>query len=292
MLLIVNPRGGRSRGSAILEDVRPVFAKAGVELDVRLTTHQGHASELAETCDWSSYQGICLIGGDGTVHEAACGLMRRKEPAQLPLGVIPGGTGNSLAQHLGFTSPRGAAERIIAGNVVSLDVARIALESNIDYSINIVGWGAAVDINRTAERLRWLGPPRYSLAALWEVFRSRRRPARLTLDGRASDDDFHMILACNSRFTGKGMLLAPQAELADGKLDLIIVRRATRLQMLQLFRRVYDGSHLALPFVEHHQVRTLSLQSPGCEQLNIDGELKGHLPIGVEVLPAALRLFA
>ena len=195
-------------------------------------------------------------------------------------------------QHLGCISPQEAAERIVAGNAVPLDVARITTEAGIDYAINIIGWGAAVDINRTAERLRWLGPPRYSLAALWEVFRARRRKARLVLDGQASEDEFLRILACNTRFTGKGMLLAPQAELSDGKLDVIVVRRATRIQMLQLFRRVYDGSHLKLPYVEYHQVRTLALQSPGCEPLNLDGELKGHLPIQVEVLPGALRVFA
>jgi len=178
------------------------------------------------------------------------------------------------------------------GNIVPLDVARVSSDGGVEHSINIVGWGAAVDINRTAERLRWLGSVRYSLAALWEILLARRRPLKLTLDGQVTDDKFHMVLACNTRFTGKGMQLAPRAEIDDRLLDVIIVRRATRVQMLQLFSRVFDGSHMNLPIVEYRQVTMMELSSPGCEPLNIDGELKRNLPIRVEMVPAALRIFA
>ena len=291
LAIIVNPQGGSGRGAAILEQVRPVFAAAGMDLEVHVTTHRGHASELATTLDLKGCAGLCSVGGDGTNHEVVCGLMRRANPDEVPLGIVPGGTGNSLAQHLNCLDPITAAKKIARGNTVPLDVARVSSNAGVDHSINIVGWGAAVDINRTAERLRWLGSVRYSLAALWEILRARRRPLRLTLDGEVTDDRFHMVVACNTRFTGKGMLLAPRARLDDRLLDVIIVRRATRRQMLQLFSRVFDGSHVDLPFVEYRQVATLELSSPGSESLNIDGELKGTLPIQVEMVPAALRVF-
>ncbi|MGI8978818.1 MAG: diacylglycerol/lipid kinase family protein [Pirellulaceae bacterium] len=292
LAIIVNPKGGAGRGMAILEQVRPVFVAAGMELKVHTTTHRGHASELAERLDLAGYAGLCCIGGDGTNHEVVCGLMQRAHPAEVPLGIIPGGTGNSMAENLNCLDPVTAARKIIQGNIVPLDVARVSSEAGVDYSINIVGWGAAVDINRTAERLRWLGAVRYSAAALWEILRARRRPLQLTLDGEVTEDRFHMVVACNTRFTGSGMQLAPRAKLDDRLLDVIIVRRATRRQMLQLFRRVFDGSHVDLPFVEYRQVATLELSSPGCEPLNLDGELKRNLPIRVEIVPAALRLFA
>ena len=292
LAIIVNPKGGSGRGVAILEQVRPVFAAAGMDLEVHVTTHRGHASELATTLDLKGCAGLCSIGGDGTNHEVACGLMRRAHPAEVPLGIIPGGTGNSLAQHLGCLDPLEAAKKIVQGNIAPLDVARVSSEDGVEHSINIVGWGAAVDINRTAERLRWMGGIRYSVAALWEILRARRRPLRLMLDGEVTEDSFHMVLACNTRFTGKGMQLAPRAKLDDRLLDVIIVRRATRRQMLELFSRVFDGTHVDLPFVEYRQVATLELSSPGCESLNIDGELKRNLPIRVEMVPAAIRIFA
>jgi len=275
-----------------LEQVRPVFLAAGLRLEVYDTTHPGHASKIAAELDLTGFAGLCSIGGDGTNHEVVCGLMRRTNPDEVPLGIIPGGTGNSLAQHLDCLDPATAAKRIVARNIVPLDVARINFGEGVEYSINIVGWGAAVDINRTAERLRWLGSVRYSFAALWEILRSRRRPLRLTLDGEVIEDKFQMVLACNTRFTGNGMQLAPRAKLDDRLLDIIVVRHATRRQMLQLFSRVFDGSHVEMPCVEYRQVNSLELSSPGREPLNIDGELKRHLPIRVEMVPAALRLFA
>jgi diacylglycerol kinase (ATP) len=292
LAIIVNPKGGSGRGAAILEQVRLVFAAARLELEVHATCHRGHASELAANLDLTGISGLCSIGGDGTNHEVVCGLMQRPQPNEVPLGIIPGGTGNSLAQHLDCLDPVTAARKIVAGNIVPLDVARIHSDDGVDYSVNIIGWGAAVDINRTAERLRWLGSVRYSLAALWEILRSRRRPLTLTLDGEVIENKFQMVLACNTRFTGKGMQLAPRAKLDDRLLDVILVRRATRFQMLQLFSRVFDGSHVSMPCVEYRQVSTLELSSPGREPLNIDGELKRNLPVRVEMLPAALRLFA
>ena len=86
--------------------------------------------------------------------------------------------------------------------------------------------------------------------------------------------------------------MAPHAEVGDGKIDVVFVRRASRWQMLKLFTRVYDGSHLDLGYVEYHQVRTFGIESEGQEHLDIDGEMKGHVPLSAEVMPSALRMFA
>ena len=87
------------------------------------------------------------------------------------------------------------------------------------------------------------------------------------------------------------MKLAPHAEIGDGKLDVVVVRRATRWQMLKLFTKVFDGSHVALDFVEYHQVRSYAIASQGHNPLDLDGEVQGHTPMSAEVLPSALRIF-
>ena len=291
-VVIVNPRGGKQRGILVLERVKPVFAAAGIELDVRVTQHPGHAGEIARTLDLECYDGICVIGGDGTVHEVADGLMQRGEPISIPLGIIPAGTGNTLAQHLRCDDPPEAARRIVTGRTQPLDVVRVTLHDQVVFCVDIVGWGAVADINCTAERLRMLGPPRYAAAALWHILRARRRRARLVLDGQAVDDEFLFVIACNPKFTGSGMKLAPHAEIGDGKIDVVVVRRATRWQMWKLFTKVFDGSHLSLGYVEYHQVRSFAIESTGREPLDLDGEMKGHTPVFAEVLPSALRVFA
>jgi YegS/Rv2252/BmrU family lipid kinase len=291
-VVVVNPRGGTRRGLAVLEQVKPVFAAAGAELDVHVTTRPGHAEELAKTIDLARSDGFCVVGGDGTIHEAVGGLMQRHGPVSTPLGIIPAGTGNSLLAHLRCSGPLEAARRIVAGRTLPLDVIRVTMGSDVAYCVSIVGWGGAVDINRTAERLRALGPPRYALAALSHILRAKRRRGRLVLDGQVVEDEFLLVVACNTRFTGKGMELAPNAEIGDGKVDVVVVRRASRVQMLKLFRRVFDGSHLSLGCVEYHQVRSFSIDSDGVDLLNLDGELKGSTPASGEVVPAALQVFA
>jgi YegS/Rv2252/BmrU family lipid kinase len=291
-IFIVNPRGGAQRGMQMLDDVQPRFTAAGAELEVHITRSAGDASELARTLDLSDCQGLCLIGGDGTIHEVANGLLAREIPVSVPLGIIPGGTGNSVAMHLGFLNPEHAVEKILDGRTQPVDVVRLTLPDRTLYCLNIVGWGNGVDINRTAERLRKLGKPRYTVATLWHMLYPRRRRATLVLDDQISTDDFLLVVACNTKYTGKGMNLAPRADLSDGKIDVVVVRQASRRQMLQMFRSVFSGSHLELPCVEYHQVRSFRIETAVPELLNLDGELKGHSPVSAEMVPAALRVFA
>jgi len=86
--------------------------------------------------------------------------------------------------------------------------------------------------------------------------------------------------------------LAPHAELGDGKIDVIVVRNATRWEILKLFSKIFDGSHLALKFVEYHQVRSFAIESETHDPIDLDGVRKGHTPMTAEVLPSALSIFA
>ncbi len=288
---IVNPASGRRRGKQVLEQVRPIFAAAQAELDVQLCVEPRHAQRLAASLDLDKYDGCLVIGGDGTVHEVVNGLLQRGEQISLPLGLIPAGSGNTLHLHQGGLNPEESARRILAGQTRALDVARVTMSEEVVYCINIVGWSAVVDINCLAERLRLLGPLRYAIATLIFMCRPRPRFARLILDGQISEDDFLLVVGCITKFTGNGMMLAPRAEIDDGKIDVVVVRQASRLEMLRLFRRVFDGSHLELPHVEYYQVRRFAIELDDQQPLNLDGEVAGKAPFSVEMMPGALRIF-
>jgi YegS/Rv2252/BmrU family lipid kinase len=290
-VVLVNPRGGTRRGIAILDEVRSLFAAAGAELDVQHTACPGHATSLAKTLDLSQCDGLCVIGGDGTIHEVVNGLRQRREPAATPLGLIPAGTGNAVALHLGYTTPREAVQRILAGQTQAVDIARLTMGDQTVDCLNIVGWGVVSDILGTADRLRWVGRARYTVATLWHILFPRRRRARLVLDDRTAEDEFLFVVGCNTQFTGHRMHLAPRADPCDGKIDVIVVRRASFGQMLRLFRRLFDGTHVTLDCVEYHQVRSFRIESQSADMLMLDGELKGRSPAAVEMLPGAIRLF-
>ena len=290
-LTVVNPRGGTQRGLVILEQVRPVFEGAGWELTVRVTEYSGHAQAIARTLALDGYDSLCVIGGDGTIHEVVNGLMEGGQSALIPLGFIPAGSGNTLHQHLQCVDPVEAARRIVAGRTCPLDAMRVTMGKQVVYCVDIIGWGGVADINCAAERLRRLGPYRYAAAALWHILRARRYRAKVILDDRTIGDEFLFVIACNPKFTGKGMKMAPRAEIGDGKIDIVMVRQASRLQMTRLFCKVFDGSHVSMDCVEYHQVRSFAIESADRELLDLDGEMKGQTPFHAEVLPAALRVF-
>jgi diacylglycerol kinase (ATP) len=292
-VVIVNPASGHRRGLKVLEQVRPIFEAAGADLDVKLCERPRHAFQLAQKLDAEPYQACCVIGGDGTIHEVVNGLMSCGANTVIPLGLIPAGTGNTLHFHQqAATSPLEATKRILAGRTGPMDVARVTMGIEIEYCVNIVGWAAVADINIWAEQLRWCGPARYALATFWYIANPRARRAKLIVDDQVIEDRFQMVIGCNTKYTGKGMMLAPRAEINDDKIDIVVVRHASRWEMLRLFQRVFDGSHVEMKCVEYRQVKRFAIELDDQRPLNLDGEARGSAPFAVEMLPAAMRIIS
>ena len=144
------------------------------------------------------------------------------------------------------------------------------------------------DINLIAEKMRWLGGQRYNVASLIEIIAFRQRLATLIIEGNRTVGDFGFILGCNTIHTGKGMQMAPLAQLNDGYLDLIVAHKASRWKLFKMFPKVFSGKHIADPIVEYHQVKSFSVIPKEENILNIDGEMIGCTPIDVVVVPAAV----
>ena len=151
-------------------------------------------------------------------------LLQQKRSAPIPLGIIPGGTGNDMAKHLDIKGPLDGARRIVAGRSSPFDVVQVEAGDQVDYCISLVGWAGVADISCRAERLRVLGPSRYAVAAFWKMLFPKRRRAKLVLDHQSFEGGFLLVAACNTVFTGSGMRLAPRAKTDDGKVDVVIVR--------------------------------------------------------------------
>lgn len=288
--LIVNPAGGTKKGLQILETVRPIFDKSGVHVDILLTEYAGHARELANTLNLSGYNGLCAIGGDGTLFEMVNGMLKRKDNHNFPLGLITGGTGNAFMHDLNCLDPVEASERIIKGDLRSVDIARVETPNNLYYSFNIIGWGLVADAGYLAEYFRLLGGLRYDVASILEVLRGKRRIARLILDDEVIDDDFVFIIACNTIHTGKAMRIAPNSEFDDGKIDLIIVRKTSKTELLKLFPKLFTGEHVKSKLVEYRQVQKFSIIPNENSSLNIDGELTGVTPVHVTMEPKRINV--
>ena len=288
--LTVNPYGGGKRGPKILKNILPLFEEKNIQLTIIETEYAGHNKELANQLDMNGYDGLCCIGGDGTMYEVINGLMTREDRQKFPIGLITGGTGNSFMHDLDCLDPMDAAKRIVKGERRSIDIFSCKANGEQYYGFNILGWGIPTDANILADKLRWMGSQRYNLSSIVEVLRHKKRFARVTIDGSSIGADFAFIIGCNTIHTGKGMKMAPLARLNDGLIDLIIVRKVSRLKLLKLFPKVFSGKHIGDPSVDYRQVKQFSIIPEEDNQLNLDGEVLGSTPVEVQVLPNEIEL--
>ena len=288
--LTVNPYGGGKRGPKILKNILPLFEEKNIQLTIIETEYAGHNKELANQLDMNGYDGLCCIGGDGTMYEVINGLMTREDRQKFPIGLITGGTGNSFMHDLNCLDPMDAAKRIVKGERRSIDIFSCKANGEQYYGFNILGWGIPTDANILADKLRWMGSQRYNLSSIVEVLRHKKRFARVAIDGNSIGADFAFIIGCNTIHTGKGMKMAPLARLNDGLIDLIIVRKVSRLKLLKLFPKVFSGKHIGDPGVDYRQVKQFSIIPEEDNQLNLDGEVLGSTPVEVQVLPNEIEL--
>ena len=280
-------------GIKLLNKIKPVFDTAGAKLFIIETTFAGHARELINQMDMSGYDGFIAIGGDGTLHEVVNGMLSRQDGKKIPIGMIPGGSGNSYMHDLGLTDPIKAAKAIIRGNTRSVDVARVNVNHVIKYAMNMVGWGLVTDVGNRAEHYRWLGTSRYTILSVIEVFRHKSRAATLIMDNKKIKDEFTFIIACNSIHVGKGMKMAPNAKLDDGLIDLVVVKAGvTRTRLLQVLPKLFKGTHINEPEVSYYQTSEFSLIPEKDEILNIDGEIMGSTPIKVKMISNTTEIFS
>jgi len=158
------------------------------------------------------------------------------------------------------------------------------------YSLNLIGWGMATDISVLAEGLRIFGGQRYNIASFFEIVKNKKRTAKLVVDGVEREDNFAFIIACNTKYVGKDMKMAPSAEIDDGKIDLIIVKEASSFTLFSVFPKLFDGSHVDHDACEYVHCKTFSILPEEAGKLNIDGEIIGSSPVAVEILKNGVEL--
>lgn len=291
MLLLVNPTGGIRNGLEILENIKPIFEAGGIELEIIETKYAGHAKDIARAMEIEKFESLCLVGGDGTMHEAINGMYARQDNKRIPIGVIPAGTGNSLMHDFNCLDTTVATKWIVKGYTKKIDLAEIQMEHKVVYAFNIVGWGMITDINLRADGVRWMGENRYTYSALMEIMSHKLRHAKLSFEDKDYDEKFTFILGSMTKFTGSAMKMAPKAKLDDGLIDILIVRDATRKQMLNLFPKIFTGDHINADILEYRQVDSYSIIPDKHDPLNLDGETIGSTPIKVKVLREFLEVY-
>ena len=290
VLIISNPKSGVNNYENSINYVINEFKNFNIETTLIKTTHVGHATQLVKDTNISNYDSVCAMGGDGTLFEVLNGMFSRNESDRRPISVIPNGTGNSFMKTIGIESQLSSIEKIAKNESRPVDVMKAVCDDEVLYSLNLIGWGMATDISVLAEGLRIFGGQRYNIASFFEIVKNKKRTAKLIVDGVEREDNFAFIIACNTKYVGKDMKMAPNAEVDDGKIDLIIVKEASSLTLFSVFPKLFDGSHVNHDACEYVHCNSFSIIPEETGKLNIDGEIIGSSPMAVEILKNGVEL--
>lgn len=290
ILVIANPMSGVIAFDKAISLVIMYFKKHNVEYTLIKTEYAGHAKVLLKKENLNMFNSVCAMGGDGTLFEVLNGMLSRSKNERIPICVIPNGTGNSFMKTINISEFEGAIRKISLRNSKKIDVMKASCGTESFFSLNLIGWGMATDISLLAEKLRFFGGQRYNVASFFEIIKNKPRYAKLTVDGVKRDGNFAFIIACNTKYVGKDMKMAPDALIDDGLIDLIIVKKASSMTLFSVFPKLFDGSHVKHVACEYVQCNSFTIDPFIKGSLNIDGEIIGRSPVSVELIKGGIEL--
>jgi diacylglycerol kinase (ATP) len=285
-VVILNPKAGPARKvAAIVKRIRHL-----PDVEVRLTARKGDATRFARTALRKGCEMIVAAGGDGTLNEVVTGI--GVNGSRVRLGLIPLGTGNDFARTLGLPTDLDEAIAVLAaGHTRAIDLVRVTSD-RVRYFVNVSagGFSGLVDEKLTPEMKKTWGPLAYlrSAVAALPQLRAYRTKVSLGKGKRLSLSLYNVVIA-NGRYVAGGRLIAPQASITDGLLDIILIQERSAAELALLAARVALGKHLSSDAIVFRRAAKVTVNSKPGMWFNVDGELVGNDPAKFEVLPRALQ---
>lgn len=301
LTLVVNPSAGRGRAGRLLPDVCSELLTS--RPDIHLRVHRSISYEDARLrCIQAvgrarpaqpgrAPDSLVVMGGDGMAH---LGLNACAD-TEVPLGVIPAGTGNDFSRGFGLsTRVAKAVQAIVAGRTRRVDLGMVTgdlrggAERRYVGSVLSTGYDARVN-RRTNGMPSRLGGLAYGWAAVAELAAFEPLTYRLEVDGQSMELPAMFIAIGNGGWFGGGMHICPQARVDDGLLDLTVIHPLSRASMLRLLPQVHSGSFVRDPAVELITARRVRVEGEGLFGMG-DGEELGPVPLDFAVRPNSLTL--
>lgn len=264
-LLIINPISGTANKAGLPERITARLAEADIDVETAFTQCRGDATNLARQAVDRGFDAVLACGGDGTVNETA----RAMRDTGVPMGIIPAGSGNGLARHLGIPVDAMLSLDVVSSwNPVACDYGTV--NDHPFFCTFGVGYDAAVSDRFAASGKR--GKLSYIRSAIQEFVKFKHHRYTLSVDGDRVSDDAFLVACCNASQYGNNAYIAPRASMTDGLLDLIMIRKAsiveTALMGIDLITGTIDRNRLIDSFRIHQAVLERDIAGPA----HIDGE--------------------
>jgi len=294
-LIIANPVASRTTPARTVA-VHRVLRAAGWQVDLEVTAGPGDARRLAELGVREGVDAVVVFGGDGTTMQAAAALVG----TEVPLGLVPGGTGNVLAGNLRLPRrPVPAAQLITRGHARRIDIGRIDRADGPHYFAVAAGAGADATVmgGTPPEEKRRLGIAGYFASMFRSLSRIHSSDTVITIDGRRIESRAAMVLVANCpEMIPPFARIGHDVRLDDGLLNLVMIAADSPWECARGFVRVFQNVALGTgetAYLQYGQGRQITIEMDPAQPVQFDGDLlEGTTPLRISLEPLGLRVMA
>jgi diacylglycerol kinase (ATP) len=294
-VFLVNPASDNGATGRRWPQLAHELAQAGLVGDALFSSRPGELSELARQAADRGASLLVVVGGDGSVYEAANGIAGRDD---VELTMLPRGTGRDFVRTFGISGkPADVAKTALHGTTRVLDLGRVAYRSwsgaeETAWFANVASAGMSGAIaQRANETTKSLGGKvSYAWATLAVFARWQNGEVRVAVDGESRSGRMQDVIVANGRYLGGGMKICPEAEPDDGLFDVLLIGDVTRTELLQTMPKLYRGTHLPHKKGELLRGTIVTVEADEPLPIELDGEQPGTTPARFELVPRALRV--
>ena len=292
LFVIYNPYAAFGRAKKLLPKIEEAFRRKKIEAEIKFTEYPKHAIEIVAGLDFSQYDGLAVVGGDGTLFEVINGYFKNKSQKKIPLGVIPIGTGNAFSRDLGLRTNDylQAIDIIGRNNPLGTDVARFHTNGEDYYFINILGMGFITDVQEIGLKFKFLGNFSYTIGVLHQMIFLKRYNIKIEADGVVKEGKNIFIEISNTRYTSN-FLMAPNASFDDGFLDVTILNPVSTFKMLTYFPSIFTGKHIYKKEIDSFKAKHIRVETETPKSLAPDGEVFGSSPVEIDCIHKAIEIY-
>ncbi|MBQ7415828.1 MAG: diacylglycerol kinase family lipid kinase [Oscillospiraceae bacterium] len=290
-LFIINPAAGsKNRTDAYSEEIHRICRKKHLNYDIRVSTAPGECTRFArEAAETGEEHRLYACGGDGTLNEVVQGAAGHPNVA---VTVFSGGSGNDFVKLFNDPSAFFVLERLLDAEEATFDLIRC----NDDIAMNICSVGLDARIGTDVSRYKRLpllhGFRAYAASTVINVIKGVSEHYVVEINGKRIDGKQTMICVCNGRYYGGGFQPVPEADPADGLLDVLLVKKVSRLQVAGVVGKYKDGRYKELSeLVRHFRTKSVKILCDKPTPINLDGELRVAQEVTMSVAEEKLRFF-